>query len=155
MVETGRFDRGNSSANHRMIRQNENEQERIREKLAKLGGPLKPQRNGATKSQLFEQNARLGVPVELKIAPGGDADWAARGVARALEACGFKTKSYKDLDLGWDGIHVESRADEAATALLIQGAFRIAGLGAGLTIHDRAAAKRVIVHVGPQALYSA
>jgi hypothetical protein len=134
-----------------MIRQNEADQERVRERLAKMGGPLRPRRNGFHKSQLFEQQARFGTPVELKIAPGSNADWAGRGLTKALEACGFKTRTSKE-DVGWDGVHVESRAEDAATALVIQGAFRIAGFGAGLTIHDRAAARRVVVHVGSHAL---
>jgi len=134
-----------------MIRENEADLERVRRRLAKMGGPLRAQRNGFHKSQWFEQNAQFGTPVELKIAPGFNADWAGRGLAKALESCGFKTRTSKE-DVGWDGVHVESRSEDAATALVIQGAFRIAGFGAGLTIHDRAAARRVVVHVGAQAL---
>lgn len=152
MVADGTFGRDNLTANEKLMRKVAAEQERVRERLKKLGGPLKPQRNGITKSQLFEPRSRLGTPVEIKVAATTTADWAARGLARALESCGFKTKTYKDGDSSWEGIHVESRSDEAATALVIQGAFRLAGLGAGLTIHDRAAANRVVVHVGPQGL---
>jgi hypothetical protein len=152
MVSIGTLDRDNVTANDRLMRKVGAEQERVRLQLAKIGGPLKAQRNGVQKSRLFEDRARRTAPVELKVAPGEAADWTARGLARALESCGFKTKTSKDAESAWEGIHVESRSDEAATALLIQGAFQIAGLGAGLTIHDRAAAKRVIVYVGPHGL---
>jgi hypothetical protein len=90
--------------------------------------------------------------IDVKSAPGELANSAARGVVQALESCGFKTRVTRHCDSPWDGVHVESRAEEAAVALLIQSAFRTAGLGAGLTIHDRAAARRVVVHIGANAL---
>ena len=152
MVADVTFDRDNLTANEKLALKVTAEQERVRAQLKKLGGPLKPQRNGFAKSQVFEERARRTAPIELKVAAGEAADWAARGVSRALESSGFKTRISTDANSAWEGIHVESRSDDAATALLIQGAFRIAGLGAGLTIHDRAAAKRVIVYVGPQGL---
>jgi hypothetical protein len=154
MVADVTLDRDSLTANEKLMRKVAAEQERVREQLEKMGGPLKAKRNGVPRSRLFEDRARRTAPVELKVAAGDAADWTARGVVRALEACGFKTKTSKDANSAWDGIHVESRSDDAATALLIQGAFRIAGLGAGLTIHDRAAAKRVIVYVGAQGLGS-
>jgi hypothetical protein len=152
MVEDVTLGRDTLTANEKLALKVAAEQELVRDRLKKLGGPLKPQRNGFARSQVFEDRARRTAPIELKVAPGDTADWAARGVARALESCGFKTKTSKDSKSVWEGIHVESRSDDAATALLVQGAFRIAGLGAGLTIHDRAAAKRVIVHVGAKGL---
>jgi hypothetical protein len=152
MVADVTLESDNLTANEKLVRKVAAEQERVREQLEKLGGPLKPQRNGFAKSHVFEERARRTAPIELKVGPGDAADWAARGVSRALESCGFKTKTSKDAKSAWEGIHVESRSEDAATALLVQGAFRIAGLGAGLTIHDRAAAKRVIVHVGAKGL---
>jgi hypothetical protein len=73
-------------------------------------------------------------------------------VSRALESCGLNARVTNETGSTWEGIHVESRSDEAAVALLVQSAFRTAGFDAGLTIHDRAAAKRVVVHVGSNGL---
>jgi hypothetical protein len=138
----------------RLIEENEAAQARVRDKLAKLGGPLKPLRNPLSRPKKNDppqnQNARL--PIDLKVADTAHAGWAARGVARALEACGFRARISNELDAAWDGFHVEGRADDAAAALLIQSAFRVAGLPAGLTIHDRAAAGRIVLHVGPDGM---
>jgi hypothetical protein len=94
------------TANDKLMRKVAAEQERVREQLEEMGGPLRAQRNGVHKSQLFEDRARRTAPVELKVAHGDAADWAARGVARALEACGFKTKTSRDVRSAWEGIHV-------------------------------------------------
>src|SRR5438105_934542 len=115
MVADVTFNRDNLTANEKLTLKVEAEQQRVREQLKKLGGPLKPQRNGFAKSQLFEDRARRTAPIELKVAPGDAADWAARGLSRALEACGFKTKTSKDGKSAWEGIHVESRSEDAAT----------------------------------------
>src|SRR5437870_5283019 len=130
------------------------QEQHVRAKLTRLGGELKPIRRAprtpATEAELWRiPSITRNVRVDVKAAPVANADWAAQGLARALESCGFTTKVFVDVDCTWDGVHVESRPDQAAAALLIQGAFKTAGFGAGLTIHDRAAARRVIVHVGP------
>ena len=150
--------KSSTAATARVIRENETQQERLRAKLARMGGELKPQRS-ARRNLLLEPADIWGLRtmakwlrIDVKSAPGELANSAARGVVHALESCGFKTRVTRDCDSPWDGVHVESRAEEAAVALLIQSAFRTAGLGAGLTIHDRAAARRVVVHVGPNAL---
>jgi hypothetical protein len=142
-----------------LIQENETQQARIREKLARSGGELKPQRRAKTKSAAGSHDPwripglNRDVRVEIKAASTEAADWAANGVAQALESCGFTTKIKKDSACTWEGVHVESRSEEAAAALLIQGAFRNANIGAGLTIHDRAAAKRITVHVGARGLW--
>lgn len=141
-----------------MIEHNETQQARIREKLARAGGELKPQRRTATKASAAQDCWRVpglnrDVRVDIKVAETEAADWAANGLAAALESCGFSTKIKKDSNSSWEGVHVESRTEQAPAALLIQGAFRSANIGAGLTIHDRAAAKRVIVHVGARGLW--
>ena len=142
-----------------MIDQNEAQLARVREKLARAGGQLRPLRRGASRfagdSPNFWRIPGLNrdVRVDIKAAPTESADLAARGVARALESCGFSARVVTDSESCWEGVHVESRTEHAAGALLIQGAFRTAGLGAGLTIHDRAAAKRIVVHVGGRGLW--
>ena len=150
-------ERGQETETDQLIQRTQTQEARIREKLAKMGGELKPQRRAATKSAPQEAWRIPGfnrdVRVDIKVAGTEEADWAAGGLARALEACGFATKIKKDASCTWEGIHVESRTEQAAAALAIQGAFRSANIGAGLTIHDRAAAKRVIVHVGARGLW--
>jgi len=141
--------------NPRLIRENEAQQARLREKLARMGGDLKPLRNSRRNPRVETDDPwdichlARGVRIDIKSAKTDTADFAARGVVQALESCGFRARVVRESESTWEGVHVESRSDEAAAALLIQGAFRIAGFGAGLTIHDRAAAKRITVHVGP------
>ena len=148
-----------TTESERLIQQNESQLARVRDKLARAGGELKPQRRAASRPPGNSANLwkipglNRDVRVDIKVAPTDFADEAARGVARALESCGFATKVMKESDSLWEGVHVESRCEQAAAALLIQGAFRTAGLGAGLTIHDRAAAKRIVVHVGARGLW--
>jgi hypothetical protein len=147
-----------NAESERLIQQNESQLARVRDKLARAGGELKPQRRAAraaVDSPNFWKIPGLNrdVRVDIKVAPTDFADEAARGIARALESCGFSAKVMKESDSLWEGVHVESRSEQAAAALLIQGAFRTAGLGAGLTIHDRAAAKRIVVHVGARGLW--
>ncbi|HUS35559.1 MAG TPA: hypothetical protein VM680_09435 [Verrucomicrobiae bacterium] len=153
------MERGLPTETQELIQRNQTQEARLREKLAGMGGELKPQRRVATKSSAGPQEAwrvpglNRDVRVDIKVAATEEADWAAGGVARALESCGFATKIKKDASCTWEGIHVESRTEQAGAALLIQGAFRNANIGAGLTIHDRAAAKRIIVHVGARGLW--
>ena len=151
-------ERGQKTETQQLIQRNQIQEARIREKLASMGGELKPQRRAAMKVAAPPEAWRIpgfnrDVRVDIKVAATEEADWAADGVARALESCGFTTKIKKDSSCTWEGIHVESRTEQAAAALAIQGAFRNANIGAGLTIHDRAAAKRVIVHVGSRGLW--
>lgn len=159
MLSSPPAERRELTETQRLIQQNQTQQERVREKLAKMGGELKPQRRTAVKTASGPNDAwrvpglNRDMRVEIKVASSEAADWAADGVARALEACGFATKIKKDSNSNWEGVHVESRSEQAQAALLIQGAFRSANIGAGLTIHDRAAAKRVIVHVGARGLW--
>jgi len=141
--------------NPRLIRENEAQQARLREKLARMGGELRPLRYSRRNPRIETddpwdvRHLARGVRIDIKSAKTDTADFAARGVVQALESCGFNARIVREGESTWEGVHVESRSDEAAAALLIQGAFRIAGFGAGLTIHDRAAAKRIVVHVGP------
>ena len=142
----------------RAVRENQTQQERLRTKLQKSGGELKPLRSA--RRNLFQEPGDVwgtrafakSLRIDVKSPCNDASERTARSVAQALESCGFKARIIRDDDSAWEGVHVESRAEEAPIALLIQGAFRTAGIGAGLTIHDRAAAKRVVVHVGARAL---
>ena len=159
MFATATLNGSQKAENDRLIQQNESQLARVRDKLVRAGGELKPQRRAATRLAVDSPNfwkipgLNRDVRVDIKVAPTEFANEAARGVATALESCGFNTKVMKEADSLWEGVHVESRSEQAAAALLIQGAFRTAGLGAGLTIHDRAAAKRIVVHVGARGLW--
>src|SRR5687767_12264176 len=161
MVSSPTVDRTKPTETQRLIQDNEKQQARLREKLARAGGELKPQRKAQAPTKASPgphecwriPGLNRNVRVDIKAASTEAADWAANGVARALESCGFSTTIKKDSNSSWEGVHVESRTEQAAAALLIQGAFRNANIGAGLTIHDRAAAKRIIVHVGARGLW--
>lgn len=151
-------ERRRETETQQLIQRNQTQEARVREKLARMGGELKPRRRAAKKDPGPPEAWRIpgfnrDVRVDIKVAATQEADWAADGLARALESCGFATKIKKDSSCTWEGIHVESRTEQAAAALAIQGAFRNANIGAGLTIHDRAAAKRVVVHVGSRGLW--
>jgi hypothetical protein len=153
MIEVFPLGREDSGQNNRSLERIETQQARVRQKLDRLGGELKPVRSArsrpAPENVWAIPSLNRNLRVEVKAAATECADFAARGVVHALESCGFTARTVKDASSTWESVHVESRAEQAAAALLIQGAFRAAGIGAGLTIHDRAAAKRIVVHVGP------
>src|SRR5438552_9904016 len=158
MIEIVPLETKSTTGSARGVRENEAQQARLRSKLERMGGELKPQRS-ARRNLFLEpadiwglRNLTKWLRIDVKSGPNDSANQAARSVTQALESCGFKARVIRDAASSWEGVHVESRADEAPIALLIQSAFRTAGVPAGLTIHDRAAAKRVVVHVGPHAL---
>src|SRR5687767_8646752 len=128
MLSSPTAERKELTETQRLIQQNQTQEARIREKLARMGGELKPQRRAAIKNSAGPQEAwrvpglNRDVRVDIKVAGTEAADWAADGVSRALESCGFATKIKKDSSSTWDGVHVESRSEQAAAALLIQGA---------------------------------
>ena len=141
-----------------MIRENDARAECVRAKLAHLGGELKPLRRPRKASAAIADDiwgvrslARM-LRIDVKSAKNEPDEKAARDVARLLMSCGFHARTISEIGGDWSGIHIESQSGQAAVALIIQGAFHTAGLGAGLTIHDRAAAHRITVHVGTGAL---
>ena len=97
--------------------------------------------------------AKKAAPVvEIKVAKTPEAIWSAKGIAEACNKCGFPAAiSQKETPLE-EGIHVESHSDTASTALLIQGAFRIAGIHAALIVHSSIRPGVVAVHVGATGL---
>jgi hypothetical protein len=157
VLDLGTMPREDSKSQSRLIQQNEAAQARVRAQLERAGGELKPQRN-PRQPRLDAANVwRLsGWPrdlrVEIRSADTEPATTAARGIARALQSCGLNTNVAPTPGSTWEGLHIESRADNARAAIFVQSAFGAANFSAGLSIHDRAAARRIIVHVGPQGL---
>ena len=142
----------------RLLARNEAQQHRARRRLEKAGGPLKRQKRSEAQIRPKPEDVwrvpglNDRVRVEVRSAENGNDDWAAKGVARALESCGFLTKISADTDRPWEGVHVESQTINAEVAVLIHSAFRSAGVSASLTIHDRVTPDRVVVHLGTRGL---
>jgi hypothetical protein len=146
-----------ASGNALLIRENEARSERLRAKLDRMGGELRPLRRG--RADRLESDDVWGIRwltrslrIEVRTDRNEGIEAIAQDVARTLASCGFNAKVSSESGIAWEGVHIESQPNQAAAALMIQGAFRVAGLGAGLTIHDRAAANRIVVHIGAHAL---
>jgi hypothetical protein len=130
----------------RLLRENEAAKACVREKLAAFDKvyPPRPARRRPSRSR--------PIPLDVKAAVTPAAEWAARGISKALLSAGFAPELSSDPSARWEGIQIETRTENAVAALLIQAAFRSAGIHALLSVHERARFGRVVVNVGTNGL---
>jgi hypothetical protein len=141
-------ERENAGDRRRLLRENAEAQERVRRELDGLGPPPRP-----SPRQARSAASRLLAPrvkVEIAAMDTPHAHWTAQRMADAFESCGMTACVTTDEGSTWEGVRVISRTENALTAMMIQGAFRLAGIGALLTIHERAARDRVVVALGAE-----
>jgi hypothetical protein len=140
---------GSAEKTLEMLRRNKTAREAIERKIRKLDERIARlegiRERRATKARWNEKS----FVIEIQTAQTKEAMRTATGFAKACFASGFCPRLFASgKRIIEKGIQIECDARMAARALLIQGAFRIAGLPAMLTVHSDARPEVVTVYVG-------
>jgi hypothetical protein len=146
--------RGNTLGIAQSLRQNEAAQAALRKRISMLDARIEHDQKDEPKARPKAKSLQKSSWI-LKVSPSltSEAKWAAEGIMSAFESCGFfPILCPSPNQLGGNGIHIEASSATARFALLIQGAFRLAGVDATLAFHNSAPSSSLTLFVGPTGL---
>ncbi len=138
----------------KLLRKNEAAQSALRRQLttidSKMGGANQyAQGNPRRAAFRFAGIGEKACALEIRASKTPEMSWTAQGIAEICHLCGFRVSiSIRGNAPETGGISLESHADSACLALLLQGAFRIAQIGATLFVHRDARPDVVTLHLG-------